>query len=284
MKKKLVNLGNDLNQLRMKKYILLAGLFLTIGILKGTSQVPVMPNMVLTQEFFSDKDIWPTFTQGVVHYEAQIMYIYGEVYVTSQMPDSANHTMPTFRSSYLLPIYSQYKKNGGKVHENFDDEMYLFLDIKYDAKKTCQKLWEELSPYNEILTYRIGPQWHEGKLKIVVFGNAPLHVLQQERISFAAIQGTIDDIVKNYDSKLMPVIGINFEKDINWNGVGKMPFDEFMKTKDIIRKAHEQGKKIRVFNCPEEENIWDVMLTTGVDFINTSSAAKFSKFLSTRQK
>jgi hypothetical protein len=82
----------------------------------------------------------------------------------------------------------------------------------------------------------------------------------------------------------MPVIGINFENDLSWNGVGKMPFDEFMKLKDVIRKAHEQGKKVRVFNCPEEDNIWDLLLTSGIDFINTSNAAKFSKFLSNRPK
>jgi len=266
----------------MKKLILLSIFFLSIGILRGTTQVQIMPNMVLTQEFFSEKDIWSTFTQGVLHYDAQIMYIYGEVYVTSQMPDSANHKMPTFRSSYLLPIYSQYKKNGGKIHENYDEEMYLFLNIKYDVKKTYQKLWEELSPYNEILTYRIGPQWHQGKLRIVFVGNAPLRVLQQERVSFAAAQGTTEDLSKNYDSKTMPIIGIDFERDMNWNGVGKMPFDEFMKFKDIIRKTHEQGKKLRVFNCPEEENIWDVLVTAGVDFINCSNAAKFNKFLSAR--
>jgi hypothetical protein len=267
----------------MKKYILLAVLYLFTGILKGNSQVQILQNLVLTQEFLSDKDIWQTFTQGVVHYEAQIMYIYGEVYVTSQMPDSANHILPTLRSSYLLPIYSQYKKNGGKVHENFDEEMYLFLDIKYDARKTYLKIWEELSPYNEILTYRIGPQWHDGKLRIIFVGNAPLRILQQERISFAGAQGSIDDLSKNYDSKVMPIIGINFENDINWNGVGKMPFDEFMKTKDVIKKAHDQNKKVRVYNCPEDENIWDVMITAGVDLINCSNPLKFNKFISARQ-
>jgi hypothetical protein len=82
----------------------------------------------------------------------------------------------------------------------------------------------------------------------------------------------------------MPVIGINFENDLSWNGVGKMPFDEFMKVKDIIRKSHEQGKKVRVYNCPEEENIWDVLVTSGVDFINSANPLKFSKFLSGKQQ
>jgi hypothetical protein len=268
----------------MKKYILIAFFLMTLGIMKGKAQVELMQNLVLNQEFLTDKDIYSTFTQGVLHYEAQIMYIYGEVYVTSQMPDSANHKMPTFRSSYLLPIYSQYKKNLGKVHENFDGEMYLFLNIKFDPKKTYQKLWEQLAPYHEILTYRQGPEWHEGKLKIVFVGNAPMRIFQQERVCFAAAQGTKEDLDKNYDNKVMPLIGIDFKSEIDWNGVGKMPFDVFMKFKEIIRKAHDQEKKVRVYNCPNEENVWDVMLTSGVDFISTPDAVRFSKFLEARPK
>lgn len=268
----------------MKKYILIAFFLMTLGIMKGKAQVELMQNLVLNQEFLTDKDIYSTFTQGVLHYEAQIMYIYGEVYVTSQMPDSANHKMPTFRSSYLLPIYSQYKKNLGKVHENFDGEMYLFLNIKFDPKKTYQKLWEQLAPYHEILTYRQGPEWHEGKLKIVFVGNAPMRIFQQERVCFATAQGTKEDLEKNYDNKVMPLIGIDFKSEIDWNGVGKMPFDVFMKFKEIIKKAHDQGKKVRVFNCPTEENVWDVMLTSGVDFVSCPDAVRFNKFLSERPK
>lgn len=267
----------------MKKSIFFAVLFLCIGI-GGRAQVELMPNLVSTQEFLTNKDIWPTFTQGVVHYEAEIMYIYGEVYVTSQMPDSSAHSKPTFRSTYLLPIYSQYKKNQGKIHPNFNDEMYLFLNIKYDPKKTYQKLWEQLSPYHEMLTYRVGPQWHDGKLKVVFVGNAPMRIFQQERVCFATAQGTIADLDKNMDNKVMPLIGIDFENDLKWNGVGKMPFDEYVKLKDIVKKAHEQGKKVRVFNLPNDENIWEVIYTGGVDMISSNDPARFAKFLETKKK
>jgi hypothetical protein len=267
----------------MKKIIFVVVLFLSLGIIRGNAQVQLMPNLVSTQEFVTAKDIWPTFTQGVVHYEAQVMYIYGEVYITSQMPDSANHTMPTFQSSYLLPIYSQYKKNQGKVHANFDDEMYLFLNIKFDPKKTYHKVWEQLSPYHEMLTYRVGPKWHEGKLKVIFVGNAPMRAFQQERVCFVAAQGTVADLSKNYDNKVMPLIGIDFNKEVDWNGVGKMPFDEYMAFKDIVKKTHEQDKKVRVYNIPNEEAIWEVMHAAGVDMISSNDPARFQKFMATKQ-
>jgi len=266
----------------MKKYIYSVVIFLALGILKIEAQTPLLPNMVCTKQFQTAKDIYSTFTQGVVHYEADIMYIYGEIYVTEHMPDSASHKLPTFRSDYLMPIYSQYKKNQGKVHENYDDEMYLFLDIKFDPKKTYAKLWEQLSPYNEILTYRKGAEWHQGKLKIVFVGDAPMKVFQQERICFAAAQGTIEDLDKGYDEKLMPLIGIDFTKDVEWDGIGKMPFDKFVKLKDIVKKAHDQKKKVRVYNCPEEASIWEVLITTGVDMINVADVEKFGQCMVTQ--
>ena len=266
----------------MNKVLNFTVLILILGICSVNAQVKLMPNFVSTQEFETDKDIWPTFTQGVVHYAAEIMYIYGEVYITSQMPDSANHSKPTFRSSYLLPIYSQYKKNQGKVHPNFDDEMYLFLNIKYDPKKTYNKIWEQLSPYHEMLTYRVGPQWHEGKLKVIFVGNAPMKTFQQERVCFVAAQGTASDLEKNYDNKVMPLIGIDFEKEVDWNGVGKMPFDVYKKFKEVITKAHGQNKKVRVYNLPEEAAIWEVMYTAGVDMISGKNPAEFQSFLDTK--
>lgn len=267
----------------MKRILFFALLFSILGSLRVNAQIQLMPNFVSTQEFNTDKEIWPTFTKGVVHYEAEIMYIYGEVYVTSQMPDSANHTRPTLRSTYLLPIYSQYKKNQGKVHPNFDDEMYLFLNIKYDPKKTYYQVWEQLSPYHEMLTYRVGPQWHEGKLKVIFVGNAPMRTFQQERVCFVAAQGSVADLDKNYDNKMMPLIGIDFEEELDWNGVGKMPFDEYKSFKDIVNKAHDQGKKVRVYNLPDDEAIWEVMYTAGVDMISGIDATRFHDFLESKK-
>ena len=43
----------------------------------------------------------------------------------------------------------------------------------------------------------------------------------------------------------MPLIGIDFKNEIEWNGVGKMPFDQFLKMKDIIKKTHDKSKKVR---------------------------------------
>lgn len=268
----------------MKKILFSSLIFLFLGNIMVFGQVEIMPNLVLTKVFETEKDMWPTFTQGVVHYEADIMYIYGEVYVTEHMPDSANHNLPTLRNTYLMPIYSQYKKNQGKVHPNFDEEMYLFLNIKFDPRKTYQKIWEQVSPYHEMLTYRVGPQWHDGKLKVIFVGNAPMRTFQQERVSFAAAQGTVDDLAKNYDNKIMPLIGIDFEDEIEWNGVGKMPFDEYKKFKDVVQEAHKQGKKVRVYNLPEEENVWDVMHTAGVDMISSKNPEAFKAFLESRKE
>jgi len=109
-----------------------------------------------------------------------------------------------------------------------------------------------------------------------------MRIFQQERVCFATAQGTVKDLEKNYDNKVMPLIGVDFKNEIEWNGVGKMPFDQFLKLKDVVKKSHDQGKKVRVYNCPDEENVWEVLLTGGVDFINCPNPERFSKFLASR--
>jgi glycerophosphoryl diester phosphodiesterase len=62
-----------------------------------------------------------------------------------------------------------------------------------------------------------------------------------------------------------------------------MPFEEYRSFKDIIVRAHEQGKKVRVYNIPEQENIWDVLYTAGVDMISGSDPVKFHQFLESKK-
>ena len=86
----------------------------------------------------------------------------------------------------------------------------------------------------------------------------------------------IVDIFAEYETELEEKTKREIaEEDAVWKALPQ-------KMKDIIKKTHDQGKKVRVYNCPEEENVWEVLLTAGVDFINSPNPERFSKFLASR--
>lgn len=265
----------------MKK-VLLCAIILMISNIFLVAQNNFIPNIVCSQKFTEPNDIYSTFTQGIVHYEAPVMYIYGELYGTETMPDSPDHSIPEFRNSYLYPIYSQYKKNNGKVHPEYEDEMYVFIRIQYDAKKTYQKLITQVTPYKEMLTYRVGSQWFDGRVKLVFVGDISNESLKRERMSYASRQGTLEELDSDVDPRIMPVIGIDFEHDIEWDGVSTISFDEFVKIKGWVSKAHASNRKVRLYNCPEDASIWDKMVTAGVDLITTNEVEEFKYYLSSK--
>jgi hypothetical protein len=91
--------------------------------------------------------------------------------------------------------------------------------------------------------------------------------------------GNLSDIDKNVDSYKMPLIEVDFDQITTWKGTGNIPFEDFMKIKDLVAKVHSQNKKISTTNCPSNKAVIDLMQTSKVDFINTSEPSRITGFL-----
>lgn len=255
--------------MHLKKYILIFALSLIVLSLKAQSSY--FSNLAYAKTIDSDKAIYSTFTDGIVNYVADVRLIYGELYLTRNMPETAEHNLPTLRSGIMMPLYSQFKKHNNSIHSDFSDEIFLFIDVSTDFKRTYFKLWDQLLPYKELLSYREGAEWHKGSVKIVFVGKISEEIIENESVGLITVEGTLADLEANYSSQYMPVIGIDFSSHINWDGFGNMDFNEFTALKAIVKKVHSQNKKVRVYNCPDKENVYEVMLTSGIDFITTSN-------------
>jgi hypothetical protein len=57
------------------------------------------------------------------------MFIYGKIYVTQLMPDSANHELPTLTEAYLYPLYNQFKKNNSEIVPGYSGDVFLILNF-----------------------------------------------------------------------------------------------------------------------------------------------------------
>src|ERR1035437_3790104 len=97
----------------MKKTVLICVFALGIA-LAAHSQKNAKP--IISSHNFSNKtELWESIGNGILNYQADVMYIYGKLYVTPTMPDSAGHKLPTLTDAYLYPLYNQFKKNKGEI-------------------------------------------------------------------------------------------------------------------------------------------------------------------------
>ena len=237
--------------------------------------------IISSHNFNSKTELWESIGNGILNFQADAMYIYGKLYVTSTMPDSANHKLPTLTDAYLYPLYNQFKKNKGEILPGYTGDVFLILNFTAQPLQVYKQLAIEMRPFSEMLSFKTEGVNHPGKLRILIKDKAQLDKINSIKPSFLGLVGILSDIDKNVDSGQMPLIEVDFSEITNWKGTGNIPFEDFMKIKDLVTKVHAQKKKISLINCPENKTVADLILTSKADFINSQEALRMAGFFET---
>ena len=261
----------------MKKAFI-TGVLAFLFILPAFTQINTKP-IISSHNFGSKTELWESLGIGILNFQADVMYIYGKLYVTSLMPDSVNHKIPTLTDAYLYPLFNQFKKNNGELHTGYQSDVFLVLNIFGQPVQVYKQLAAEMRPFSDMLSFELEGIKHSGKLRILINDNKVLEQINSIKPSFLGMVGNLEDIGKNMDSQKMPLIEIDFSEITNWKGTGNIPFEDFLKLKEMVATVHSQNKKISIRNCPSYQSVADVIQTAKVDFINTSEAFKVAGFL-----
>jgi hypothetical protein len=239
--------------------------------------------IISAQNFTSDNELWESIGHGVINFQADVMYIYGKLYVTDLMPDSANHKLPTLTDAYLYPLYNQYKKNNGAILPGMTEDIFLILNLNNQPVQIYKQLASEMRPFSDMLSYKINGAEHKGKLKILIRDKDYLDQINSNKPSFLSLVGNMSDIDKNMDPEKMPLIEVEFSQITAWKGTGTIPFEDFVKIKEIVTKVHAQNKKISISNCPSSKTIAELIQSSKADFINTREAARMAEYFVTNK-
>lgn len=263
----------------MKKAVLLF-VFALGSILVSFAQRNAKP-VISSHNFEGSADLWESIGKGIFNYQADVMYIYGKIFVTPLMPDSPEHHLPTLTDAYLYPLYNQFKKNNGEIIPGYQSDIYLVLNLTAQPVQVYKQLAIEMRPFMDMLTYKNADSEHQGKLRILIKDKAQLQTINNIKPSFLGLVGNSGDVDKNSDPNQMPLIEIDFNELTNWKGTGNIPFEDFVKIKDLVAKVHAQGKKISLINCPSYQQVADLIKTAKVDFLSTPEAIKMAGFFDT---
>lgn len=260
----------------MKK-TLLFGIWVVFTIQLSFAQKNTKP-IISSHNFINQSELWESIGNGILNYQADVMYIYGKNYVTQLMPDSANHKFPTLAEAYLYPLYNQFKKNNGEIIPGYSGDVFLILNFTAQPTQIYKQLAAEMRPFSDMLTVKVGGAEHQGKLRILIKDQAQLEKINNIKPSFLGLVGNLGDIDKNIDSNKMPLIEVDFNELTNWKGTGNIPFEDFTKIKALVDKVHKQNKKISISNCPSYKTVADLIQTSKADFITTTEATRMAGF------
>src|SRR5262245_9032278 len=158
----------------------------------------------------------------------------------------------TLESLYLDPLRERIKANGGRVYRGGPD-FYLLIDVKTEAEATYAALDKVLANYADILTVIRDGKVERKAVTAILSGNRASDTIAKQTVRYVGIDGRPENLDANPPPDLYPWISANWALLFKWKGDGPMPEDERQKLSDLVKRAHEQRRKIRFWGTAEND-------------------------------
>jgi hypothetical protein len=213
---------------------------------------------------------------GFCSVEADIHLVDGELLVAHDL--SEVHPDRTLESLYLKPLQQQVSQQPSRFYPQAPP-FTLLIDLKSSAENTYPVLRRILERYAEMLTKFQAGQIHTNAVTVILSGNRPTATLAAETVRFAAIDGRLSDLQSNPPLDLVPLISDNWAVHFSWRGRPPLPDAERSKLRELVQRAHAQGRRIRLWATPDVPEAWHELRLAGLDLINTDNLAGLRDFL-----
>ncbi|GMH84017.1 hypothetical protein TrVE_jg10243 [Triparma verrucosa] len=160
-----------------------------------------------------------------------------------------------------------------------DGPIKLLIDIKRSPSSVLPLLEKNLKPLSKYLTtYDENGDIKEGLVTVLLSGDVGgIKRSLQNGIFF--LDGRISDISTS-KSNTTPLVSVNY-RTLIYSSIIRLKSRSKM-INEICEKAHDKGKQVRIFGCPNNEKNWDEVLRRGVDVISVDEHKKFRKFCARR--
>jgi hypothetical protein len=242
----------------------------------ATATVVPLPQAHAHNDYLHDRPLLDALDHGFCSVEADVFLVDDRLLVAHEQ--SQIRPERTLEALYLDPLLERVRKRGGHVHTP-GTRFHLLIDIKSDALTTYQALDRSLRNYAGILTRFEANRTVTNAVTVTISGNRPRDYLEQQTVRYAGLDGRLADLDSNASPRFIPLVSDNWQAHFQWRGEGPLTEPERMKLRELVRRAHEQGRAIRFWANPDRPEGWAVLLNAGVDLVNTDNLAGLREFL-----
>ena len=250
-------------------------LFLCIGTRVLSEPIP-LTRVHAHNDYEHARPLFDALDHGFCSVEADIYLVDGQLLVAHEHSQARRER--TLQALYLDPLRERVKKNGGRVYPN-GPEVTLLIDLKTNWREIYPVLRGVLKGYADMLvTFHDGVKVTNAIIAIIT-GDRSKTMFDGEAMRYAALDGELEDLDSGKNADGIPWISGNWYRSFQWRGTGPMPADQKTKLKEIVARAHQQGRKVRFWGSPDQPVFWKELLDDDVDLINTDKLEAAQKFL-----
>jgi hypothetical protein len=255
----------------------LAGLFMVAvaGAARGPEVKPLREAHA-HNDYEHQRPLLDALDHGFCSVEADIHLVEGKLLVAhSRLSVKPERTL---QALYLDPLRARAKQNGRRVYHE-GPEFTLLIDIKTDWHTTYPVLRDVLKEYPDIITVFEGGKKGTNAVSAIISGNRALEMFAGETTRYASYDGELTELESKEPADLIPWISADWRANFKWRGVDAFTDSEQQKLKEIVDKAHGQGRRVRFWGAPDQAVFWKAMKENGVDLINTDNLDGLRDFL-----
>ena len=235
-----------------------------------------LPNAHSHNDYAHDRPLLDALDHGFCSIEADVFLVDGQLLVAHNRKDTRPER--TLQALYLDPLKERVAANGGRVYPG-GPSVTLLIDFKTEAETTYAALRGVLAQYSDMLTRFTAHSTDEGAVTVILSGNSPRDQVEGEAVRYAAIDGRPGDLDGSLNPHLVPLVSESWRSLFKWWGDGPIPEDQHAKLVDLVTRAHAKGCRVRFWATPEREDLWRLLLETGVDLLNTDQLPRLQAFL-----
>lgn len=244
----------------------------------GADEQPPLPlsRAHAHNDYLHKRPLLDALAHGFTSVEADVYLVEGELLVAHTRFELKPER--TLRKLYLDPLRQRAGQAGGRLWPN-GPPLTLLVDIKADGKNSYRALARLLAEYQDIVSVVRDGRMEAKAVTVVVSGDRAREVIAAENPRFVGIDGRLSDLDSNEPADLLPLISDNWTQHFRWRGQGAFPEDERQKLREIVRRVHDRGRRVRFWATPESQPLWQELVSADVDLINSDDLAGLQRFL-----
>jgi alkaline phosphatase len=256
----------------MKSRIILIVLILASTAFSAVAQYSTL-NAHSHNDYVNDPPFWLAYNNHFGSIEADIWAIKGELYVGHNSSDIKPEK--TLDILYLQPIVKLFNQNKGKPWPDSNASFQLLIDLKTTTEPTLSLLVEKLKKHPSIFN----PEINKYAIRIIITGNRPDPSSFVRYPKFIFFDGILNQKYTPEELLRVPLFSENIKQFSGWDGKGLIIETERIRLEQIADSLHSLNKKIRFWNCPDDENAWKTYMSLHIDYLNTDHIVKLSEYL-----
>lgn len=258
--------------------LILSTVFVTSLQAEESRQVVPLPQAHSHNDYRHSRPLHDALDHGFCSIEADVFLINNLLYIGHERHELIKEN--NLEALYLKPLMERCQQNDGYVYPN-KTPVILWIDFKTKAETTYAALEKLLDNYADILTTFENSTIHPKAVTVILTGSCPgFETFQNSQMKrYATLSGGFNHLNADFGQDVQYAICENWNKICSWRGEGDISSDQLERLREIVDKSHQLGRKVRFWNVPPKESVWQVLVDLNVDFINTDDLERLQAFL-----